>query len=107
MTSIVKVAEKKFKLASRWARLGAFLLDVGFLGLCQALLIFSGFAFFEIFISRYDASDMTSVSVGTLSVILWGFGLFFMDGFKEGGGFGKRLLSLQIVRLEDGKPANF
>ena len=110
MTSIIKVAEKKFKLASRWARLGAFLLDVGFLGLCQALLIFSGFAFFEIFdtfISRHDAWDMTSVSVGTLSVILWGFGLFFMDGFKEGGGFGKRLLSLQIVRLEDGKPANF
>ena len=30
-----------------------------------------------------------------------------MDGVKKGGGFGKRLLSLQIVRLEDGEPANF
>ncbi|RKU33838.1 hypothetical protein C6499_00505 [Candidatus Poribacteria bacterium] len=109
MTSIIKVAEKKFKLASRWARLGAFLLDVGFLGLCQALLIFSGFALFTIFdgFNIRDPSDMTTVSVGTLSVILWGFGLFFMDGFKRGGGFGKRLLSLQIIRLEDGKPANF
>ena len=40
--SIIKVAGKQFKLASRWARLGAFLLDVGLLGFCQALLIFGG-----------------------------------------------------------------
>jgi len=108
--SIIKVAGKKFKLASRWARLGAFLLDVGFLGLCQAILILSGFVLFEIFDSFrsfHDASNMTSVSVGTLSFILWGFGLFFMDGIKKGGGFGKRLLSLQTIRLEDGEPANF
>ena len=38
---------------------------------------------------------------------MWVFGIFFMDGVKNGGGFGKRLLSLQIVRLKDGKPANF
>ena len=108
--SIIKIAGKKFKLASRWTRLGAFLLDVGLLGFCQALLIFSGFVLFNIFDSFrnfHDASNMTSVSVATLSVILWGFGLFFMDGFKKGGGFGKRLLSLQTIRLEDGEPANF
>lgn len=110
MASIIKVAEKKFKLASRWARLGAFLLDIGLLGFCQALLSLLGIPLYEIFdyfFSRYEASDMTLVSIGTLSVILWGFGLFFMDGFKKGGGFGKRLLSLQIIRLEDGEPANF
>ncbi len=108
--SIIKIAGKKFKLASRWTRLGAFLLDVGLLGFCQALLIFLGFLLFEIFDgfrNFHDASNMTSVSVATLSVILWGFGLFFMDGFKKGGGFGKRLLSLQTIRLEDGEPADF
>ena len=108
--SIIKIAGKKFKLASRWARLGAFLLDIGLLGFCQALLILLGFPLYEIFdyfTSGYEASNMTSVSIGTLSFILWGFGLFFMDGFKKGGGFGKNLLSLQIIRLEDGEPANF
>ena len=68
--SIIKVAEKKFKLASRWARLGAFSLDIGLLGFCQALLILSGFPLFEIFDnfnSSHIASDMTSVSIGTLS----------------------------------------
>ena len=107
--SIIKVAGKKLKLASRWARLGAFLLDIGLLGFCQALLMFSGFALFRI-LDGFDfdgASDMTSVIIGTLSVILWGFGLFYMDGFQRGGGFGKRLLSLQVIRLENGKPASF
>ena len=108
--SIIKVAGKKFKLASRWARLGAFLLDIGLLGFCQALLILLGFPLYEIFdyfTSGHEASNMTSVSIGTLSFILWGFGLFFMDGLKKGGGFGKSLLSLQTIRLEDGEPANF
>lgn len=107
--SIIKVAGKKFKLASRWSRLGAFLLDIGLLGFCQVLLMFSGFALFNILdgFNFDDASGMTTVSIGTLSVILWGFGLFYMDGFQKGGGFGKKLLSLQVIRLEDGKPANF
>ena len=108
--SIIKVAGKKFTLASRWARLGAFLLDIGFLGVCQALLGLLGVPLFEIFdyfSSGHEASNMTSASIGTLSCILWGFGLFFMDGLKKGGGFGKKLLSLQIIRLEDGEPANF
>ena len=107
--SIIKIAGKKFKLASRWSRLGAFLLDIGLLGFCQALLSLSGFALFTILdgFNFDDASDMTSVSIATLSIILWGFGLFYMDGFQKGGGFGKRLLSLQVIRVEDGKPANF
>ena len=107
--SIIKIAGEKFKLASRWSRLGAFLLDVGLLGFCQAFLIFSGFGLFTIF-DGFDfdnAADMTSVIIGALSVILWGFGLFYMDGFQKGGGFGKKLLSLQVIRVEDGKPANF
>ena len=34
-------------------------------------------------------------------------GLFFMDGFKNGQGVGKKLLSLQVLRLKDGKPCTF
>lgn len=30
-----------------------------------------------------------------------------MDGFKNGQGLGKRLLSLQVLRLKDGKPCTF
>ena len=107
--SIIKIAGKKFKLASRWARLCAFLLDIGFLGVCQALVFLSGYVLFTIFdgFNFDDVSNMTSIVIGTLSVILWGFGLFYMDGFQKGGGFGKKLLSLQVIRLEDGEPANF
>ncbi len=42
----------------------------------------------------------------TLSgIALWTAGLFFMDGFRNGQGIGKKLLSLQVLRLKDGKPA--
>lgn len=87
--SIIKVAGKKFQLASRWARLGAFLLDIGLLGFCQVLLIFLGFVLFEVFDSFSgfrDASNMTSVSVGTLSFILWDSVCFlWMDLKREVG----------------------
>ncbi len=39
--------------------------------------------------------------------VLWALGLFFMDGFKNGQGLGKKLLSLQVLRLQDGKPCTF
>ena len=35
---------------------------------------------------------------------LWTAGMFLMDGFKNGQGLGKKLLSLQVLRLKDGKP---
>ena len=40
-------------------------------------------------------------------IALWTAGLFLMDGFKNGQGFGKKLLSLQVLRLKDGKPCTF
>ena len=40
-------------------------------------------------------------------VALWTAGMFLMDGFKNGQGLGKKLLSLQVLRLKDGKPCNF
>lgn len=33
--------------------------------------------------------------------------LLFMDGFSDGQGPGKKLLSLQVLRLKDGKPCTF
>ena len=40
-------------------------------------------------------------------IALWAAGLFLMDGFKNGQGLGKKLLSLQVLRLKDGKPCTF
>ena len=109
--SIVKVIGEKFKLASRWARVGAFLLDIGLLGFCQALLVLGTFIFHpfidEFFDMFYFAThDMTTFIFTLLTTVLWTFGILLMDGVKKGGGFGKRLMSLQIIRLKDGKPAN-
>ena len=106
--SIVKVIGEKFKLASRWARVGAFLLDVGLLGFCQALVFLSGFILYPIFddiLNVWQPGHFTNRMILLLSVALWLFGILCMDGVKKGGGFGKRLMSLQIIRLKDGQPA--
>ena len=113
--SIIKVVGEKFKLAPRWKRLCAFLLDVGLLGLCQLIIlpgVLIGVIILEPILDNdvfgfWDADEASNAIVGFLSALLWVFGIFFMDGVKKGGGFGKRLLSLQIVRLKDGNPANF
>ena len=109
--SIVKVIGEKFKLASRWARVGAFLLDIGLLGFCQALLVLGTYIFHP-FIDEFSdmfyfaPHDMTTFIFTLLTTVLWTFGILLMDGVKKGGGFGKRLMSLQIIRLKDGQPAN-
>ena len=38
---------------------------------------------------------------------LWTAGMLLMDGFKNGQGLGKKLLSLQVLRLKDGQPCSF
>ena len=139
----IEVAKKKFKLASRLARLYAFFIDSVLL---TGFLLIS-FAFLQIV-------DAGLIHLGVFSTLLWKFGpktelrrsvlviaqlllvfllgpwqytrwddnpdtliwsglalgvagLFFMDGFKNGQGLGKKLLSLQVVRLKDGKPCTF
>lgn len=87
---IIKVAGEKFKLASRSKRLCAFLLDIGLLGFCHFVLALIGF---------FEYSDYSEIA------LFWIFGLLCMDGIR--GGFGKRLLSLKVIRLKDGKPATF
>lgn len=109
--SFVKIAGEKFKLASRWARLGAFLLDIGFLTFCQGVLWLIGLLQSVMFsdVDEYMifGDDPAVVTFFVLSIILWNYGYFFMDGRYDGGGFGKRLLSLKIVRLKDGEQANY
>lgn len=113
--SIVRIAGEKFKLASKWKRLCAFVLDIGLIGFCQIFLTAIGFFFqsvveniFNIFTPNvFTPNDLTTTYMPYISFVVWVFGIFFMDGVKKGGGFGKRLLSLQIVRLKDGEPANF
>ena len=48
-----------------------------------------------------------SLFASVFSAALWIFGLFFIDGFRKGQGIGKKLLSLQVLRLKDGKPCTF
>ena len=109
----IKIAGKKFTLGSRLARLYALFIDVTCLSVIQIIALA---------ISRL-VSEMISPTMwenpqgalegsiaGTfvfLSMALWAFGLFFIDGFRNGQGIGKKLLSLQVLRLKDGKPGNF
>ena len=108
--SIIKVVGEKLKLASRWERLGAFLLDIGFLGFCQIMLWLIGLLQSIIFtdVDEYMmfGNDPATTTFFVLSILLWMYGYFLMDG-REDGGFGKRLLSLKIVRLKDGEEADY
>lgn len=109
--SIVRIAGEKFKLASRWARLGAFLLDIGFLVFCQGVVWLIGLLQSVMFTIHGEymqfGDDPAVVTFFVLSILLWNYGYFFMDGRDNGGGFGKKLLSLKIIRLKDGEQANY
>ncbi len=49
-------------------------------------------------------SHQTSDILIWFAIILGGSGLLFMDGFGKGHGFGKKIMSLKVLRLKDGKP---
>ena len=134
----IEVAGKKFKLASRFARLFAFFIDgtlltsillvlflllqaVGsvplLIGLLSALLWILG-PRTKLPISVLVVTQVLLVFLfgpwmrnpETLAgggIALWTVGMLFMDGFKNGQGLGKKLLSLQVLRLRDGKPGTF
>ena len=107
----IKIAGKKFKLASRMTRLYAFFIDVVLIGIIQvvlelllpieALLYGESLWLLKIFFVLFEIF----LDLGGLA--LWIFGLFFIDGFNKGQGIGKKLLSLQVLRLIDGKPCTF
>ena len=136
----IEVAGKKFKLASRFARLFAFFIDGMLVVGVLSILVF-------LFDAMGSGIGPSLIQIGLLSVLLWTLGpkakidedvlpllqmaliaffgpwanygldtllwggtaigtaiLFFMDGFSDGQGPGKKLLSIQVLRLRDGKP---
>ncbi len=105
----IEVAGKKFKLASRLTRLYALFIDIAILGAVQSVLgFFLAFVSVLFFNERFWVTGIgISAFFALFSAVLWIFGLFFMDGFRKGQGIGKKLLSLQVLRLKDGKPCTF
>ena len=112
----IKIAGKKFKLASRMTRLYALFIDIAILGAVQSVfglvLSVAAFLFLEGGSLNIFGKTMTglvglSLFASVFSAALWIFGLFFIDGFRKGQGIGKKLLSLQVLRLKDGKPCTF
>ena len=135
----IKIAGKTFRLASRWARMGAFLIDGVLLATILPISLFllnalvsSGPVFVLLSTALWIFGYRSGIRVRILiiaqvllvflhaeglpgdldafpwiSAALWMLGMFFMDGFKNGQGLGKKLLSLQVVRLKDGEPCTF
>lgn len=139
----IEVVGKKFKLASRFARLFAFLIDGMLVAGVLSILVF-------LFDAMGSGIGPSLIRIGLLSALLWTLGpktktdegtlplvqmliigffgpwvnysldtllaggtamgaalLFFIDGFSDGQGPGKKLLSLQVIRLKNGKPCSF
>ncbi len=91
----IEIAKKKFSIGSRLARMFALYVDILCLSACQMFLFF----FYPLFESP--------PFFGITSLVLWILGLLGMDGIMGGRSLGKRLLSLQVIRLKDGKPCSF
>ncbi len=139
----IEVAGKKLKLASRFARLFAFLIDGMLVAGVLSILVF-------LFDAMGSGIGPSLIRIGLLSALLWTLGpktkvdedvfplvqmsiiglfgpwlnysldtllwggaaigaavLFFIDGFGDGQGPGKKLMSLQVLRLKNGKPCSF
>ena len=92
----IEIAKKKFSLGSRLARMVALYVDI----LCISLGHMFLFFFYPFF--RYGTPFFNMISLA-----LWLVGLLGMDGIMGGRSIGKRLLSLQVIRLKDGKPCSF
>ena len=105
----IQIAGKKFKLASRLTRLYAFFIDIALIGAAQTVLgLFASLVAVLFFHGDFWLSGIgLGIFLSLFSSALWIFGLFFMDGFRKGQGIGKKLLSLQVLRLKDGKPCTF
>lgn len=92
---LLEIAGKKYRLASRFARMFAFFLDSTIIFWLFAIIISLFTNFFGIIPTVFA------------SFPFWFCGMLFLDGFKNGQGIGKRLLSMQVIRLRDGKPCTF
>ena len=96
MTSIT-IAGKKLRLGSRSKRLYAFMIDLVLMSVVSLILghFLGALLPFSYFLSE------------PLSSLFFILGLLFIDGFQKGRGIGKQLLSLQVLRLKDGKPCTY
>ena len=109
----IKIAGKKFKLASRMARLYALFIDFTCLSVAQIILVCLMRLIAELIsptMWNQPQGPLQGFVAGTFvffNIALWTFGLLFIDGFRKGQGIGKKLLSLQVLRLKDGKPCSF
>lgn len=104
----IEVAGKKFKLASRMARLCALFIDFTCLSVAQIILVWLVRLIPELIPGFFDRTFVFFyLGFYIASIALWTFGLLFIDGFRKGQGIGKKLLSLQVLRLKDGKPCTF
>ena len=99
---LIEIAGKKFKLASRLTRVGAFFIDAIITSFAAFILV----PFFGL-LSIFEILMIFPMFTPLPGLVLWVAGLLFMDGFKNGQGVGKKLLSLQVIRLRDGKPCSF
>ena len=102
----IKIAGKKIKLGSRLARLYALFIDLTSLTVVQIIALCLMRLIGHIIspsMWNHPATGWQSFILGTFvfsSIALWVFGLFFLDGFRK-------VLSLQVLRLKDGKPCTF
>ena len=131
----IKIAGKTFRLASRLSRLFAFFVEGTLLAASLLLLFFLQlevapwlfFALLTFALWRFGPRINLGVGARVITQValvfllsqppfhpfpwllpaLWGLGMLFMDGFTNGQGVGKKLLSLQVIRVKDGKPATF
>ena len=97
--NLIEIAGKKLKLGSRMVRLFALFLD-GMITFWASMVVVS---LLGTIFRRIGVNDWIMLF---LHISIWSAGLLFMDGFKNGQGLGKRLLSLQVIRLKDGKPCS-
>ena len=97
----IRIARENFELAPLKLRLSAFLIDLSCL--LYIYFFFTSIVYPEPYTSLRPLAIFQPMSLG-----LWilGVSLFLIDGFN-GRGFGKRVMSIQVVRLKDGRPGNF